>query len=188
MIDVSMHVIKDAAEAADKLVDTLRKLGELFADTANKGYELIIWNTARRLKNKVKGIHSRSTLLWATPMAAKATLEQFIADPQPDDWPALAELFDNTLKELQSLSRELKSNANDLSTLPFYSNLLVTLDDQERALVKVCRLGAPQSSDDLRNLKEFLGRYGALVEQFAKLNDAIVSFLERPEHSAPPAS
>jgi hypothetical protein len=40
MVEVTISVFKDAAEAVDKLADTIRKLAVLFGDAVSKGSDL----------------------------------------------------------------------------------------------------------------------------------------------------
>jgi hypothetical protein len=83
------------------------------------------------------------------------------------------------LEEVRALSSVLKSDGQELSTLPFYKDLLVSLAERERTLSSLLALSAPQSADELNALKRFLERYVILIEQLGKLTDAIAVFINK---------
>ena len=60
MVDLNISILKDAAEAIDKLVDAVRNLAGLIGDSAEKGADLIE-------RKKLRGIHSHTTTFLDLP-------------------------------------------------------------------------------------------------------------------------
>jgi hypothetical protein len=181
MVDITISVFKDAADAIDTVVGTLDKLIKLLTDAAHSGSDLIAWSTARSLKKKLSGVHSSSVVLWQSQtIVLKSRLEDFIANPAPEDWVALKGIFSGTLGEVRSISSELKADSKNLSTLPFFKDLLVTLGERELVLSKLLdEKVTPQTKEQLDALKAFLLRYVALIEQLGILTDRIADFINR---------
>jgi hypothetical protein len=96
------------------------------------------WGTARTLETKIGRYYSAVVTLFATPKAqVDGSLNDFVSDPKPEDWPKLNGPFAQTLADARTVSDDLKSNGPKLSTLAFYKELLVSLMQQECASVSL---------------------------------------------------
>jgi hypothetical protein len=134
------------------------------------------------LRKKLHGIHSKTTRVWIGQVVnIKETLEDYMAAPSDSDsWKVILDAIEGTRGEVMAILSELKSDSKDLSTLPFYSELLLTLAERERILSKVRTIKEPpKSPPELEAVKVFLDRYSKLIEELGNLNTEIAKFIER---------
>jgi hypothetical protein len=105
MVDVTISVFKDAAEALDKLVDTISKLAGLFRDAVKTGSELVDWAHARALRKTLTSIHKKTTFLVAEQR--RAVEYSPAADPE-NDWHEFHEGLQSLLHQVQGLQQDLQ--------------------------------------------------------------------------------
>jgi hypothetical protein len=78
------------------------------------------------------------TLVPSVPnLLSGSHLHEFISDPKPGGLAETQRTFAQTLADARTVSDDLKSNGQKLSTLAFYNELLVSLMQQECASVSL---------------------------------------------------
>jgi hypothetical protein len=181
MVDISLElgVFKDAADAADKLVDTVRKIGRLFEDAISEGSDLVAWSEARNLRIRLSEIHAETAELWVSQIVdVKDTLADYIDDPSPEEWGLFERAVGRTVVTIHSIQEKLKSDSRELSDLPIYAQLLATLGEREHVLRRELEVKEPPTSGvAFAQLKNLLEKYIVLIDELGKYNTQIEQYI-----------
>lgn len=174
-------VLKDAADAIDTMVDTVRKLAELIAEAAAKGVQLVEWAQAKVLARKLTNLQVETSRLYGTQaVTLNNALTSFIRYPNELTWPRVRESVSETLAITENICALIENDRSSLSTLPFFKPLLVAIAQREQALGLVLELKrAPATQDELAAIKHFAGRYLILVEELGRLDDALSDYIRK---------
>jgi hypothetical protein len=180
MVDINISVLKDAAEAVDQLVDTIRRIAHLFRDAVKSGSQLVDWNTARLLRNRLAEIHKNTTFLFYE----QTGMFYVYTDENGVDWHNFHEHLAMLLRQVQSIKIDLQLDANELSTLPFYKDLLMSLAARERILKTIIKIehSGMIGSSYINAVDDLTRRYSKLTDELETLNEEIRKFIVRLRH------
>jgi hypothetical protein len=182
-MNTNVEVWREAARAADELIEGVHTLAGLIAEAAAKGSEIIHWSSARVLRKKRQSIPRRDTNLWDSWIGAddrpRVTLAEFAARPETADWM----LFDLTLfvvaNQVQGMSAEFSRQIRKFAAKPQIEELALSLARPQRALEALRNIDRPCTDEEWLGLKQFIERYIDLADALHQFNDAVETYVER---------
>ena len=86
------------------------------------------------------------------------------------------------MKDTQILYRELENNDRELSTLPFFVGLSVSLAERERILISVVSISTPTSSEELESVGIFLEKYHGTTVQLLEFSKVLAEFVNESKN------
>jgi hypothetical protein len=180
-MDLSLGVFKDAAEAIDKLADTVEKLRKMIAAAIGGGYELMKWSEARETRKKMSSVYSGALHIWQGQVVALVgSVEDFLEHPTDESgWKGVREAVASTLKGVSSLLEKLQLDRDRVITEEFFAELSLTLKLRERALTKLLEIPTPRSEQEIESVRSFLKKYLVLVDQLQNALKLLNEYIEK---------
>jgi uncharacterized protein YbjQ (UPF0145 family) len=179
-VEIKVNLLRDAAEAVDITVESLRKLIDLLFDTGAKGREVLSAAQERRLTNALQKIHACAISLGADSVVGMRTsIENFCHHPSATRWREVQAEAGAMLEAVAEIREALDDNASKLSTMEFYGPLLATLVQRELLFSELVKMKDPPSGADLRELKRFSEKYIKLINALCTVNAAFTDYMRR---------
>lgn len=178
-MDFNIAVLKDAAEAFDKFIDSISKFGKMVAAATAAGADVIEWKGARAAHKKLNNLTKSTTRLVASQSARFIpTLREYVENPTEEYWPNVKQRIFETLKTVQSLGQEIEANSDEIATQDFFKVLVGGVMQRQVALLKISEIPPPKSAEEITALREFLEKYVKLVDELDKANDALRKYID----------
>jgi hypothetical protein len=174
-----ISVFKDAAEAIDKLVDAVSKLGAMFASAGNAGVALFDFATARRLISRLRSFDTQAIELYQSQqLKLRPRLQSFINTPTEANWNSACTEIQLTRKFVDEIAEGLKAAGPSIVTEDFYPILVGTLMSRKVALDAIAQSPAPKTPEEIEAVKDFLAKYDVLIAQLEMACTALSTYIK----------
>jgi|HubBroStandDraft_4_1064222.scaffolds.fasta_scaffold88625_1 hypothetical protein len=175
----SISVFKDAAEAIDKLVDAISKLGTMFTSAAKAGVAVFDFATARSLIGALRCFDTGAIALYQTQqLKLRPKLQEFIKSPTDTSWMIACSEIRTTRTLVDQVSKGLKKISPSLVTEEFYPILAGTLMAREVALDALIESPMPKTPEEIEAVKELLAKYDVLIAQLEKACESLSAYIK----------
>jgi hypothetical protein len=178
-MDLNITMLKDAGEALDKIMDAVSKFAKMIGSAAGTASEIIEWNVARNTRKTLLNVSITGTYVSQTQTRILLpTLEEYIENPDPKNWNLIKESIESTLASVRKMSDELKGAAMAIATTEFFPVLVGAVAQRQLMLMRISKIPAPQTGEEIEAVKEFLRKYKLLVEQLVEANSALGKYID----------
>ncbi len=168
MVDITLSVFKDAAEAIDKLVDVLGKIDGMVKNAALEGREVMEWRSARRLEKILTKILVDTNEMRIRNMLILSHFESYALNPSQERWKMVQSEVEGMVTKVTDVLAILQTNHN-LVTLDFFDPLSQILNIRKTALTYLEEIKRPESESELKELKLFSDKYDLLKDELSHL-------------------
>lgn len=177
--DLSISGLKDASEAIDKLVDTIKKIGELFGLAAATGAQIVGFARTQATINHLTDLSATLTTLTASQSATfLPELHEYAASPSEQRCQAVQDGINHTLDLCKGLVHQIKGSSREIATKDFFETLLASLMERDRTLERMRDGPRPETPEALIVLREHTDKYAELLTRLQQANRSLTGYIE----------
>ncbi|MFK4537274.1 hypothetical protein ABIF96_003065 [Bradyrhizobium ottawaense] len=178
MVDVSISIFKDAAEALEKILDVACKLGTAIMQAGKNGVMLFDATTARTTHSKLNAFTADlQEMSEFQQHVLQPTFEKYRKDPTDQNWQRIVRDLDTTKYLLNGVSQLLRASTPALATQPFFKDLVAAFMVRERAFDDILALPIPSTPEETEAALAFLATYDRLIGQLEVTSDALRDYI-----------
>jgi hypothetical protein len=170
-----ISAIGDAGEAISKLTAGVKDM--LVAGT--EGFDFV---SARRDKGRLKDILSRNYVSMTVKQSyVVQSLDEYLQKPNPsdEDWDEVAQKIKSTLKTLNEIFSDVKSENSNFVLDKSFKDLVTSLANRTSTLNKLSEISPPFSANERGLLFEISRAYKKLLSKAAVAHDELADYLSK---------
>lgn len=164
-------ILKDLVEAIGAAGDAIASLTDGVAHLVVTGSDAWSYVSAKRERNRLLDISSRTVDLIAQKNVRVVTaIENYLSiqNPTSDQWRTVTAALNRTLSDVLNLLEDVRSERGDFVLQPAYLTLHTSLNSRASALQQLSTLPPPTSTEERELLRQANEKYKVLISNATK--------------------
>ncbi len=182
-MELTIKALKDASQAADKLVDAFAKLGSHLVEGMKEGVGFYDAYKERDVLDRLNDLSVTLTFLTARQRANFIpVIKLYIKQPTLENWNTIKSNIEKTIEICTRVLDNIEQTRRAIATKEFFAKLVDLILERDKTLKDLLGMPRPESKAAIEELRAHLTHYIALLKQLDATNRALKKFLD---HQAP---
>jgi hypothetical protein len=185
-MDFNLKIFKDAAEAIDKIVDAVEKLGKMLYASASTASEVLERQFAKSALGRLRAISVSSTyLVQGRCSLLLASMDNYLKTPDAAKWEDFQQNVQTTVAAVQGLSDDIKGSSKEIATTDFFPVLVGAVAQRQLYLVNFTKMKPPTTPEEIEAARELILKYETLLTVLSEATKQLGHYIEALEAKKP---
>ena len=178
-MEISLRLTKDIAEAIDKLVDAVKKLGSMAYAAGATATEVTEKSLAVLAQRRLRELSTKSTYLveQLCPRLLNS-MEKYLNLRDPGQWNEFQKEVETTLLGVRDLAEKIDKSSHDITTKDFFPLLVRAVTSREMVLMDFSQLKPPTTPEEVDAARDLVAKYAELMAALSKTTKQLGSYID----------
>lgn len=171
-------ILREIVDVIGAAAESLAKVAVSFEKAVAAGVRTYDLFAARNAEERLFELRARTGhLVAAQQVVVFDNISDYLTDPTPDTWKLVQDKLTTIFAEVTGVLSDLREEDSAFVATDAYQAMVVALHSRSSLIVKLRSLPPPTEPEELDVLREARDRYGNLIQNLRRANDALAAYL-----------